>query len=66
VPGSARYYAIEGAPRLAHVLGPPLFTEVLLEKLRPLGARDHVDVDSFMHVVRTKHTSPKPQLRPVT
>jgi hypothetical protein len=34
--------------------------EVLLEKLRALGARDHVDVDSFMHVVMTKHPS-KPQ-----
>lgn len=34
-------------------------TEVLLEKLRPLGARDHVDVDSFMHVVTTKHARPK-------
>jgi hypothetical protein len=39
--------------------------EVLLEKLRPLGARDHVDVDSFMHAVTTKHPRPKallPQL----
>jgi hypothetical protein len=40
--------------------------EVLLEKLRPLGARDHVDVDSFMYVVTTKHTRPKPQLHLVT
>jgi len=36
---------------------------VLLEKLRPLGARDYVDVDSFMHEVATKHTRPKPELR---
>ena len=30
-------------------------TELLLEKLRPLGARDHVDVEVFMHVVTAKH-----------
>jgi hypothetical protein len=41
-------------------------TEVLLEKLRPLGARDHVDVEAFMHVVTAKHPRPKPQLRLVT
>jgi hypothetical protein len=40
--------------------------DVLLEKLRPLGARDHVDVDSFMHVVTTKHSRPKAQLRLAT
>jgi len=39
--------------------------EVLLERLRPLGARDHVDVDSFMHVVMAKHPRPKRQLNPV-
>jgi hypothetical protein len=38
---------------------------VLLEKLRPLGARDHVDVDVFMHAVTTK-PRPKPALRLVT
>ena len=32
---------------------------VLLEKLRPLGARDHVDVESFMHAVTTKHSRPR-------
>lgn len=31
----------------------------LLEKLRPLGARDHVDVDAFMHVVTTKRPAAK-------
>ncbi len=41
-------------------------TELLLEKLRLLGARDHVDVEAFMHVVTAKHASPKPQLRVVT
>jgi hypothetical protein len=40
--------------------------EVLLEKLRPLGARDHVDVESFMHVVTAKHARPKPPLRLAT
>jgi hypothetical protein len=40
--------------------------EVLLEKLRPIGARDHVDVETFMHVVTAKHARPKPQLRLVT
>jgi hypothetical protein len=28
--------------------------ETLLQKLRPLGARDHADVDAFMHVVMAK------------
>jgi hypothetical protein len=37
-------------------------TELLLERLRPLGARDHVDVEAFMHVVTAKHARPKPQL----
>jgi hypothetical protein len=41
-------------------------TELLLEKLRPLGARDHVDVEAFMHVVTAKHARPKPELRLVT
>jgi hypothetical protein len=40
-------------------------TEALLQKLRPLGARDHADVDSFMHVVMAKHPRPKQQLSPV-
>jgi hypothetical protein len=37
--------------------------EVLLQKLQPLGARDHVDVESFMHVVTAKHPRPKAQPR---
>ena len=37
-------------------------TGMLLEKLRPLGARDHVDVEAFMHVVTAKQARPKPQL----
>lgn len=34
-------------------------TELLLEKLRPLGARDHVDVEAFMNVVTAKQVRPK-------
>ena len=37
-------------------------TELLLEKLRPLGARDHVDVEAFMHVSTAKQPRPKPKL----
>ena len=33
----------------------------LLEKLRPLGASDHVDVEAFMHAATAKHARPKPQ-----
>jgi hypothetical protein len=40
--------------------------ELLLEKLRPLGARDHIDVESFMHVTLSKSPRPRPQLRLVT
>jgi hypothetical protein len=32
----------------------------LLEKLRPIGARDHVDVESFMHVTGAKHHRARP------
>jgi hypothetical protein len=38
--------------------------ELLLEKLRPLGARDHFDVDAFMHVSTAKHVAPKPKPQP--
>ncbi len=38
-------------------------TEALLERLRSLGARDHVDVEAFMDVVTAKHPRPKTQLR---
>jgi hypothetical protein len=33
---------------------------LLLEKLRPLGARDHVDVEAFMHVSTAKQARAKP------
>jgi hypothetical protein len=36
--------------------------ELLLEKLRPLGARDHVDVESFMHAATAKRPRTKPRL----
>lgn len=39
-------------------------SELLLEKLAPLGARDHVDVEAFLQVVMAKHARPKPQLEP--
>jgi hypothetical protein len=39
---------------------------VLLEKLGPLGARDHVDVDAFMHVVTMKRPGAKAKPRLVT
>ncbi|HZZ83050.1 MAG TPA: hypothetical protein VFE30_00815 [Anaeromyxobacteraceae bacterium] len=32
---------------------------LLLEKLRPLGARDHVDVEAFMHLSTAKQRRPK-------
>ena len=35
--------------------------DLLLEKLRPLGARDHVDVEAFMHVATAKQSRPKAQ-----
>jgi hypothetical protein len=41
-------------------------TGMLLDKLRPLGARDHVDVEAFMHVVTARHPRPRAQLRLVT
>lgn len=40
--------------------------QVLLEKLRPLGARDNVDVEAFMHVVTAKQGRPKAQPSLVT
>lgn len=38
-------------------------SRALLEKLRPLGARDHVDVEAFMHVVLASPVRPKPRAR---
>jgi hypothetical protein len=40
--------------------------EQLLEKLRPLGARDHVDVEAFMHVSTAKHARPAPPVPAAT
>jgi hypothetical protein len=38
----------------------------LLAKLRPLGARDHVDVEAFIHVVTAKQARPPQKARPAT
>jgi hypothetical protein len=40
--------------------------ELLLEKLHSLGARDHVDVEAFMHASTAKAPRPKAKLRLVT
>ena len=40
--------------------------ELLLESLQPLGARDYVDVESFMHIATTKAGRAKSPLRLVT
>ncbi len=50
------YCAEPGWPTYAALLRS---AEVLLGKLRPLGARDHVDVEAFMHVVTAKPARPK-------
>jgi len=39
-------------------------TSGLLEKLKPLGARDHVDVEAFMHVTMAKAARPKAKRAP--
>jgi hypothetical protein len=42
-------------------------TDQLLDSLRPLGARDYIDVESFMHVVTTRRSAhPKTSDRLVT
>jgi hypothetical protein len=38
-------------------------TRQLLERLRPLGARDHADVEAFMHVALAAPARPKPEAR---
>lgn len=40
--------------------------ELLLEKLRSLGARDHVDVEVFMHASTARPPRPKPPLHLVS
>jgi len=35
------------------------FSSSLLEELRPIGARDHVDVETFLHVTATTRAKPK-------
>jgi len=56
--------------RLSYAAEPNWFTysallgsaALLLEKLRPIGARDFVDVESFMHASTAKHPRPKAPL----
>lgn len=38
-------------------------TGQLLEKLRPLGARDHIDVETFIHAALTRPVRPKATVR---
>lgn len=53
----------EAAPNWATYASLLDATRQLLEKLRPLGARDHVDVEAFMYVVLASPARPKPQAR---
>jgi hypothetical protein len=69
------HFACEGAQRLGLELSydaapnwatyESLLTSTgrLLAKLRPLGARDHVDVEAFMHAVLATPARPKTQTR---
>jgi hypothetical protein len=49
----------EAAPNWATYASLLASTDRLLEKLRPLGARDHVDVEAFMHFATAKPVRPK-------
>ena len=53
----------EAAPNWATYASLLDATRQLLAKLRPLGARDHVDVEAFMYVVLANPIRPKPQAR---
>jgi hypothetical protein len=55
--------AYEAAPNWATYESLLASTARLLEKLRPLGARDNVDVEAFMHVALATPARPKPQPR---
>ncbi len=51
----------EPAPNWASYAALLKSADLLLEKLRPHGARDYIDVESFMHVATAKRaTHPKP------
>ncbi len=56
--------AYEPAPNWATYASHLASSELLLEKLRPLGARDHIDVETFMHVATSKSPRPKAQPKP--
>jgi hypothetical protein len=53
-PNAATYAALLGS------------AELLLESLRPLGARDYIDIESFMHVTTARPSRAKAALRLVT
>ncbi len=55
--------AYEAAPNWATYESLLASTRQLLEKLRPLGARDHIDVEAFMHVVLATPDRAKPRVR---
>ncbi len=55
--------AYEAAPNWATYESFLASVRHLLEKLRPLGARDHVDVEAFMHAVLAAPARPKPRAR---
>ncbi len=58
--------AYDGAPNWSTYAALLRSAELLLEKLRPLGAVDHIDVEAFMHASTAKHPRPKPHLSLVT
>jgi hypothetical protein len=49
----------EDAPNWATYAALRTLSVSLLEELRPLGARDHADVDTFLHFIATARASPK-------
>jgi hypothetical protein len=53
----------EAAPNWATYASLLDATQQLFEKLRPLGARDHVDVEAFMYMVLANVVRPKRQAR---
>jgi hypothetical protein len=55
-------YAVE--PNWATYASLLASTGRLLEKLRPLGARDHVDVEAFMHAATAKQARPRSKPAP--
>ncbi len=56
--------AYEGEPNWTTYSALLESANLLLEKLRPHGARDHIDVEAFMHVSTAKQARPKAQPQP--